>query len=428
MKKIITNNYLYSKWIYLFLSLICFAAYYPILRNSFLTGWDDQWMVFSHYTENGWTIDNLWHIFTDFFGGQYAPFGSLSYLFIYTLFGYDPFYFHLYSLLWHIGCVCLVWKFISTILRMHGGMEEENITLITLITTILFAVHPINVESVAWISALKILLYALFYLLGLICYLRYIKDQKITYYLLTILCFLCSFFGKEQAVTFPLTLLIIDWFTNRDLKSLDVWSEKMSFFILAFLFGLITILSQGKGIYDVTFPLYQRLIFGSFALIEYITKCLFPVKLNFFYPFPIVLGEELPLKFYIYPVLILLLTGWILVYRRNKYIIFSVLLFIVNLLLSIHIINMSRHSIIADRYMYLSYIGIAFLIGYGILYIKQRYAYFRTSLFILSIYIFFLSVYTFQYAKKWENTTKVKEYTKEILDRRVNQGGNLKTN
>ena len=110
------------------------------------------------------------------------------------------------------------------------------------------------------------------------------------------------FWGKEQAVTFPLALLVVDWFTNRNLKSSVVWSEKMSFFILAFLFGAITILSQGKSIYEITYPLYQRLTFACFALIEYITKSLFPVKLNFFYPFPIVLGEELPLKFYIYPV------------------------------------------------------------------------------------------------------------------------------
>lgn len=425
MGKIRLYNYLCSKWVYLLLLMICFVVYYPVLRNNFLTGWDDQWMVFSHYTENGWTIDNLWHIFTDFFGGQYAPLASLSYLFLHTLFGYDPFYFHMYSLLWHIGCVCFVWKFISSILHMHGGMDNKHILLITVITTVLFAVHPINVETVAWISALKILLYAFFYLLGLLCYLRYIRDQKIIYYLLTLVCFLCAFLGKEQAVTFPLALLVVDWFTNRNLKSSVVWSEKMSFFILAFLFGAITILSQGKSIYEITYPLYQRLTFACFALIEYITKSLFPVKLNFFYPFPIVLGEELPLKFYIYPVLILLLTGWILVYRKNKYLIFGLLIFIINLLLSIHIINMSRHSIIADRYMYLSYIGFAFLFGYGIFYIKQQFTYLKPTLFILSIYIFSLSVYTFQYAKKWENTSRVKEYTKEILDRRVNQNGNL---
>lgn len=140
---------------------------------------DDQWMVFSHYTERGWTVDNLWHIFTDFYGGQYAPLAFLSYLVLYAGFGYDPFYFHMFSLLLHIGCVCLVWKLISSLLRVHGGVSEKQILYVNFITTLLFAVHPINVEAVAWISALKVLLYAFFYLLGLLCYLRYIRTSKI---------------------------------------------------------------------------------------------------------------------------------------------------------------------------------------------------------------------------------------------------------
>ena len=326
-------------------------------------GMDDQWMVFSHYTERGWTVDNLWHIFTDFYGGQYAPLAFLSYLVLYAGFGYDPFYFHMFSLLLHIGCVCLVWKLISSLLRVHGGVSEKQILYVNFITTLLFAVHPINVEAVAWISALKVLLYAFFYLLGLLCYLRYIRTSKIFYYVLTIGCFLCSFWGKEQAVTFPLALLIVDWFTNRNMKNLEVWSEKMSFLIMAFFFGIITVLSQGKGPYEMIFPLYQRLLFGCFALVEYITKSLLPVNLNFFYPFPIVLGEEPPLHYYLYPVVLLFLMGWIIAYRNNRYLVFGVLLFLVNLLFSIHLFNMSRHAIVADRYMYLSYVGIAFLIA-----------------------------------------------------------------
>lgn len=129
-------------------------------------GMDDQWMVFSHYTERGWTVDNLWHIFTDFYGGQYAPLAFLSYLVLYAGFGYDPFYFHMFSLLLHIGCVCLVWKLISSLLRVHGGVSEKQILYVNFITTLLFAVHPINVEAVAWISALKVLLYAFFLSLG----------------------------------------------------------------------------------------------------------------------------------------------------------------------------------------------------------------------------------------------------------------------
>ena len=81
--------------------IITLLVYYPTLKNGFLTGWDDQWMVFSHYTERGWTVDNLWHIFTDFYGGQYAPLAFLSYLVLYAGFGYDPFYFHM------LVCCCI---------------------------------------------------------------------------------------------------------------------------------------------------------------------------------------------------------------------------------------------------------------------------------------------------------------------------------
>lgn len=424
MKSLVISKCLHSKWsVYLFFALVCFIVYSPVLRNDFLYQWDDQWMVINKYTEGGWSFDNLWHIFTDFYGGQYGPFTELNYLIIYTFFGYDPFYFHLASLLWHIWCVCFVWRFILTLLRMHGGMEEKNIRQIAFITTLLFAIHPMNVEPVAWISAVKVLIYAFFYLLGLLYYLQYIKSQKFRYYLFTIACFIASFLGKEQAVTFPLALLIVDWFTNRNMKSFTVWNEKMVFFVMAFFFGLITILSQGASGLGITYPFYQRVIFGCFAIIEYITKGLIPIKLNYLYPFPIVIGEELPLRFYIYPILIIFLSVWGWACRKNKFLLFSIFLFIVNLLFSIHIISMARHSIIADRYLYLSYIGIASLIGYRILYIKQKVKYYKSILFILFIYIILLSTYTFCYTKQWKDSTVVREYTKEILDRRLNQNG-----
>ena len=415
----------HSGWGCFVLVIITFLVYSPTLKNSFLTGWDDQWMVFSRYTEGGWTVTNLWHIFTDFYGGQYSPLAFLSYLALYTVFGYDPLYFHLFSLLLHIGCVCLVWKFITTLLCMHDTKKKNQASVIAWLTALLFAIHPINVEAVAWISALKVLLYAFFYLWGLLCYMHYIQTQKISYYVLAIVCFLCSFWGKEQAVTFPLVLLVIDWFANRNMKNSEVWSEKMSFLIMAFFFGIITILSQGKSPYEMTFPLYQRTLFGCFALVEYITKSLLPVNLNFFYPFPIVLGEELPMRYYLYPVVLLCITGWIIAYRNNRYLILGVLLFFINLLFSIHILNMSRHAIVADRYMYLSYIGVSFLIAVGLWQLKKRLSYFKTALAILFFYCFFLSVYTFHYTKKWENTTMVKKYTKEILEKRLSESSHL---
>lgn len=416
MKKTIAN-YVDSKAIYLFWAAVCLCVFAPSLGNDFLTGWDDQWMVFSKYTEAGWTIDNLWHIFTDFFGGQYAPWASISYLFLYSLFGYEPLYFHAYSLLWHIGCVCLTWKFISTLLRMQGGMERQHVLSVSLTTTLLFAIHPMNVESIAWISALKIPLYAFFYLLGLICYLYYIEKGKIGYYVWTLICFICSFWGKEQAVTFPLALLIVDWFTNRDMKSRFVWSEKMVFLFMAVFFGLVTIFSQGNGTGDSGYSFGQRIVFSNYAIIEYFTKGLFPIKLNYLYPFPMLPGDALPLWFYTYPVLVVCLIAWGYTYRRNRYLMLGICLFLVNLVLSIHLIPMSRHAIVADRYLYLSYIGIAWLIADGVTRMEKKHQWVK---YLFMVYVLYLASYTFVYTKRWENTSYIKSYIKELLENRKN--------
>lgn len=400
------------------LSTILFITcmvYLPSFSNDFLYHWDDQWMIMNSYTTGGWTFDNLWNIFTDFYYGQYAPFTELSFLIIYSICGYEPFGFHLASLLWHLGCICFVWKLISSLLKLHGGMAANEIRFVTIITTLLFAIHPIHVETIAWISAVKILIYGFFYLLGLLCYVQYIKTFKIKYYCALIACFLFSFWGKEQAVTFSLVLIVIDWFTHRDLKSKEVWNEKIIFLILSLFFGLITIFSHGYGSSIATHTLPQRLIFVCYAIFEYITKGLFPVQLNYLYPFPILPEEEIPARLFIYPILLICLTGWIIVNRKNSYLVFGLLLFIINLIFSIHIFPMSRHGIVADRYLYLSYIGLAFLIAYGLLQLKRNNLYFKSAIFIFCVYILSLSVYSYQYTQKWENTESVKMYMKELL-------------
>ena len=415
MKVIKTNCILFA------ILLVTALIYSPILGNDFLYFWDDQWVVINDYTTGGWSSDNLWHIFTDFYNGQYAPFTELSFLILYSISGYNPFFFHLASLLWHIGCICLVWKFISSLLELHGKKSRQDILFITSITTLLFAVHPVNVESIAWSSAVKALIYGFFYLSGLLFYIRYIQTFRLKYYLIVIFCFFSSFLGKEQAVTFPLLLLVIDWYTNRDMKNLDIWNEKLLFFILSLFFGLITILSQGGGNAATTYPLTQRLALACYTLFEYFMKCIFPVQLNYLYPFPMLPGETLPNKLFVYPVILLCLFSWIMAYRKNEDLLLGVLLFVINLLVALHLIPISRHAIVADRYLYLSYIGVAFLIACGIFMLKKREKYFRGILIVFVVYVIYLSAYTWQYSQKWRNTSEVKRYLREIVDERVKE-------
>ena len=100
----------------IFLVAAVSILYYPILLNDFLYAWDDQWVVMNQYTTGGWSLSNIFHIFIDFYHGQYAPFNEISYLILYSFFGYDPLHFHLASLLYHIANTVLVFVFIRKLL------------------------------------------------------------------------------------------------------------------------------------------------------------------------------------------------------------------------------------------------------------------------------------------------------------------------
>ena len=99
----------FSRHLYfIILGVSAVVVYYPILNNQLLDFWDDQWVVMNYYTEGGFTIQNIWRILTEFYHGQYAPFNEYLYLVLYSIAGYNPFVFHLASLILHIVNTCLV--------------------------------------------------------------------------------------------------------------------------------------------------------------------------------------------------------------------------------------------------------------------------------------------------------------------------------
>ena len=179
---------------FILLIVVGFLVYYPILSNQLLDYWDDQWVVMNHYTESGINIQNIWNILTEFYHGQYAPFNEFLYLFLYTAFGYNPFVFHLASLLIHVINSCLVFILLKKILILSGKVELIKVQMIAFITALIFCIHPFNVESVAWMSASKIIVYALFYFLATYTFLLFLERGKIRFYIYTIILFTFSFF------------------------------------------------------------------------------------------------------------------------------------------------------------------------------------------------------------------------------------------
>lgn len=401
----------------LFLTVLVFIIYFPILENDFLDFWDDQWVVMNNYTERGINLENVWAILTDFYHGQYAPFNEYLYLFLFNIAGYDPCVFHLASILIHSMNVCLVFIVFRQILILSNRIDFEKVNLISFFTSLLFAIHPFNVESVAWMSASKVLVYTFFYLLATYTFLLYLKNSKFVFYIFTLILFVCSFWGKEQAVTFPIWLFLLLLFFNRQ-KS---WSLLLPFLFLSFWFGITTMISQGvngEGILteNTTYSFGQRCIYACYSFFEYLFKCIFPIKLSYLYPFPSQVGEALPAWLLIYP-LLLFIPIIIFIKQLSKWpIALGLLIFTIHIIISLHIIPLSRYAIVADRYAYISTIGICFIISYY----ASKFLYNKFACCFFIIYILYMGIYANQRTYVWQNTDTLKQELRDLLLQRDN--------
>lgn len=405
------------------LIVVILVVYYPILKHDFLYTWDDRWQVLSVYTYNGLTWKNINNIFSNFYMGQYSPLNQLFYTITYDLFGVNPLAFHSINLCWHISCVLLTYVFIKKILLlMNYNKENQSVRWIAFCVALLMGIHPVQVEPVSWLSASKILVQAFFFMLGLVCYLFYLQKEKVRYYLLCICSFILAFLCKEQAAIFPFCLLLLDYIAKRNFRNLNLWIEKVPFFMLSLCFGLITLISFSQMAREMvngtnTYSLFYRFVFMSYSVTEYVTKLILPVKLMYVYPFPIAHNEALPFMFYIYP---LILIGLFILFwkgRKQYVLVFGSLFFVIQLLLMLHIIPMPRFYICADRYLYLACIGFFFIVVWYLFELRRSLNKTKWNVFI-SIFcgiILFMGLYSNRISRKWANDVSLKQEMGELL-------------
>jgi len=416
-------------WAYLVISLCGLLAYFPVFQNKFQDKWDDQWVVINDYTHRGFTIDNIWSILTEYYHGQYAPANQLYYTILHSLAGYDPRAFHAASLLIHLLNSCLVYLLLTKLLPLIFKSDQHNdqTCKIALLSSIIFVIHPINAEAVAWVAASKILIYSFFYLLALNMYVNYLRQPRSINYVCILALFTLSFAGKEQAVTFPVCMLLISYFAGNKIFDKNFWLDKIPFFVLSLFFGWVTIESQaavGTGLLSASeqYPFHQRLAFASYSVIEYATKCLLPIKLSYIYHFPNLVGEALPVRFYFYPIALLplIVFGWEAC--KKPIVLFGVLFFLIHISLTIHIIPISRFAITADRYAYISSISGCLCISLSYVFLQNR---FSGHLFLINIVTLILLGVLFGYtnvrARVWKDTVTLKKEVKRILESRKHE-------
>jgi len=359
--------------IYVALMFATIIAFEPIRQNEFVNYDDYAYVTQNPHVQTGLTNNSIIWAFTAAYSHNWHPLTWLSHMLDCQLFGLNPHRHHLTSLLFHIANTLLLFVVLK---NMTGALWQSAFVAAA------FALHPLHVESVAWVSERKDVLSTLFWLLTMAAYLRYVKRPNVSGYLLMLFAFALGLMAKPMLVTLPFVLLLLDYwplgrFQNERAETRNsqgsqwqifyrlVW-EKIPLFGLSVISCIITLLIEAKGAGSSLerLPLKIRIANVPIAYLTYLGKTIWPINLAVFYPHP---GNKLAM--WQGAVAGLVLVGiFILILRpaRNyKYLLVGWLWFVGTLIPVIGLVQVGDQAM-ADRYTYLPSIGIFIIIAWDI--------------------------------------------------------------
>jgi tetratricopeptide (TPR) repeat protein len=373
-------------------ALLTLLVYLRALRNQFVN-WDDDRYIFENLHIRSIGMEFFRWAFFDFHASNWHPLTWISHALDYALWGLNPLGHHLTSIILHAVNTALVVLLAERLFKIASISEAENgppaflsdrtVLIAAGITALLFGLHPVHVESVAWIMERKDLLCALFFLLSIMAYLSYAEGVTLEdkgkgtggrrsvkrLYLATLGLFLLALLSKPMAVTLPAVLLILDWHPLGRVRSFrTVWAvvvEKLPFIALSIASSVITIAAQRSGgavsSLDVV-PLSTRLLVAAKALAAYLGKMLLPLDLIPFYPYP----RNVSLASWEYLLAFGLVCGvtavCVIVARRRKAWLSVWGYYVVTLVPVLGIIQVGGQSM-ADRYTYLPSLSPLMIVG-----------------------------------------------------------------
>jgi tetratricopeptide (TPR) repeat protein len=336
-----------------------FLAFVPALSNGLV--WDD-----TAYVRNNPLFRLPWsavlpRAFRMEYVGAWSPLTMLSLTLDDRLGGPGPLIFHLVNLVLHAANAALVFALLRRL--VHDRLAAFAAALI-------WAVHPLRVESVAWISERKDVLYALFFLLALHAYLRHTAGdgRKRGAYAAALALFAASTLAKGMAVSLVPVLFLVDWLQGRRLGAGSI-VEKVPFVAVALGVGAIAIVAQGQAgaiPVDPSLGLAARGVFACYGLLLCLVKAVAPIGLSGFYPYPrSAAGDPSPLAWAAVPVVAILLAGSIAGARRSRLVGFGAGFYLATIALVLQIFPFGG-AVAADRFTYLPAVGLSVLLAAGL--------------------------------------------------------------
>jgi Tfp pilus assembly protein PilF len=346
------------------LTIVVFA---PIGGYGFINYDDGAYVIENVHVIGGLSSQNIsWAFSFESCGAtsNWHPLTWLSLMADVTLFGVNPSRHHLVNLALHVVNVLLLF---AILIRMTQAIGQSAFV------AAIFAIHPLHVESVAWISERKDVLSTVFVLLTILTWLQYVRAKQQRWHIVSLCCFILSLLSKQMYVTLPFLLLLLDYWPLQRLTStandrevangvfqqiLRLTTEKLLYLLIAAVFCVIAFVGQKHGGAVGTFedfPFVQRCLNAVVTYVVYLWQTIWPTNLAVFYPYP---QHTQWLLAIMAGIILVAITSCVLKFRfRHPYLIVGWLWYTGTLVPVIGLVQIGQQRM-ADRYMYFPMIGL----------------------------------------------------------------------
>jgi tetratricopeptide (TPR) repeat protein len=430
------TNFLKVLFVSLCLIVAIIIAYAQASNFDFVDFDDGSYITENSHVQEGLTVESIIWAFTAFHSANWHPLTWFSHMLDCQLYGLNPMGHHWTNVQFHIANTLLLF---FIFFKMTGALWRSAFV------AALFALHPLHVESVAWVSERKDVLSTFFGLLMIIAYYRYVKLPCLKNYMLVIILFSLGLMAKPMLVTFPFVLLLLDYWPLKRFKlinngaqpdgtpvfvrqpSFRLVLEKVPLFIMVVISSILTFLAQQSE--NALVPLESlsvktRIANALISYISYVLKAVWPRNLAVYYPHPV---DTLPF-WQICGAALLISTACIWAIRTSKkypYIAVGLFWYLGTLLPVIGLVQVSDQAM-ADRYTYIPLIGLFIIVAWGVsdLLVKWHY---RKIFFGVSVVIILsaLTARTFSQASHWRNTITLFENAVKVTENNYRALNNL---